>query len=349
MKRTLRTQRCGWAAAGMTAAAVLLAGCSRDSINSYQVPKEDYAPKFAAAAAPRDSVPHAHWEVPPGWKQEQSDEQMRVGSFRIEGEEGKFAQVRIVPLRGAANDDSRYVEMWKNELGLPEGATNEVKAREVDIAGAKGRLYDLTSPEAKFLGKYKARTTAAILPLDGTLWFIKMSGEESIVAHEQDAFRNFLKSLTFEAGGHDTAPAPMVAAGSGEPSKQDWKVPSTWTEQPAGQMILAAYQITKGHAKANVTVTSFPGNVGGLAGNVNRWRRQVGLPEVDEREAANEVKDTQLSDGTKATIVDLKGKARLYTLVVPRSGSTWFYKLLGDDEAVAAETSNLAEFAVTAH
>ena len=35
-------------------------------------------------------------------------------------------------------------------------------------------------------------------------------------------------------------------------------------------------------AKADVTVSIFPNDTGGVVANVNRWRTQVGLPETDE-------------------------------------------------------------------
>jgi hypothetical protein len=290
------------------------------------------------------------WELPKGWE-EKTGEKMRAGSFRIEGEDGKFAEVRIIPLRGAPDIEGQTVNMWRSELGLAEMPANEIKPSEVEAGGSKAHLYDLTSADQRFLGKFKARTTAVILPRQGTLWFIKMSGEESIVTREQEPFRSFLKSLSFQEPEAAVAAAPEAA----EPSTADWKIPAGWKTQPPGQMVLAAYQAAKDGATADITVTAFPGDVGGLLANVNRWRGQVGLAPLQAGDLAKEVKTIELASGAKASVVDVSGTnprsgkaARLYGLIVPRGDKTWFYKMLGASDVVAAETGRLAEFAATA-
>jgi hypothetical protein len=71
---------------------------------------------------------------------------------------------------------------------------------------------------------------------------------------------------------------------------------------------------------------------------------------------ATQVKTADLSDGSKASVVDISGTnartgkaARLYGLIVPRGGQTWFYKMLGDSGVIEGETTNLVEFAGIAH
>ena len=89
---------------------------------------------------------------------------------------------------------------------------------------------------------------------------------------------------------------------------------------------------------------------------MNRWRGQVGLGPVDAGGLVTQVKTVDLSDGSKASVVDVTGMspgtgkaARLYGLIVPRGGKTWFYKMLGDADVIGAETTNLVEFAGIAH
>jgi hypothetical protein len=353
------------------AAGLLLAGCGREPITSYQIPKEDYSPQVAAAPSVRaahppmaqqaqSAAPHVHWDLPKGWV-DNSAEQQRVGSFSIDGGDGKFAEVRIVPLRDIDGLELRTVSMWREELGLPAG-TNDLKSVPVEVSGLTGRLYDLASEELRFQGKFKARTTAAVLPGDGTTWFIKLSGEESVVTQQQETFRTFLKSLNFHdeshqpiVGASSSASSPAAAAAEAVPAK--WPAPATWQAQTPGQMVLAAYTAkTPSGASAEITVSSFPGDVGGMLANVNRWRGQVQLPPIAEADLAKEVKTIELSSGEKASAADMTGKnmrtgkaGRLYGLVVARGGQTWFYKMFGDTEAVAAEIANLATFAATAH
>jgi len=307
--------------------ALTLAGCQREAVTSYTIPKEDYSVRTAAASsdphAEESARPHVHWDLPSGWE-ERKGEGMSVGRFRIaEGE--KSAEVSIVPMPGAdrvPDLEAQSVEMWKSNLGA-EGTTN--LATKVEIAGAEGRLYDITGD--------KGRLTAGVVNLSGTLWFVRMSGDSGVVAKQQDAFRGFLKSLSIHEEDHD-APAAVEAK---------WPGAEGWTAVAPGSMVLAAYSV---NGKANVTVTSFPGDVGGMLANVNRWRGQIGLGPISEGELSNFTKSITLSDGTKATAVELKSDSKVsYTIVAMRAGQSWFYKILGDAETVNAEKDRLAEFA----
>ena len=43
-------------------------------------------------------------------------------------------------------------------------------------------------------------------------------------------------------------------------------------------MVLASYNISAKEGSPTVTVSMFPGDVGGVLANVNRWRGQLGQP-----------------------------------------------------------------------
>jgi hypothetical protein len=323
-----------------------LTGCKQDQVSSYEIPKEDYAintPTAPAMAghAHRQAQPQIKWTLPKGWT-EKSGQQMGVGSFRVEGQDGKYADIRIIPLRAGPEIEQRSVNIWREELGLPELPIDQIHGEEIDVPGAHTHLYDMTSDELKFAGKAKARTIGAAVEKDSTLWFVKMIGEESVVADQQDEFRDFLKSLKFEA------PETQVAEASGGESK-NWPAPSNWKQKAAGQMVLASYSVGEDGKVADVSVSSFPGDVGGLFANVNRWRGQMGLPAIQESELGNFTKEVTLPDGAKATAVEINGADKAnYTLVVPRGGQTWFYKIIGDPAIVSAEKERLAEFAAKA-
>ena len=56
---------------------------------------------------------------------------------------------------------------------------------------------------------------------------------------------------------------------------------------------------------AEIAVSVFPGDVGGLMANINRWRGQIGLGPVAPDEIAGITSDLEVN-GTKATVVDFK-------------------------------------------
>jgi len=100
----------------------------------------------------------------------------------------------------------------------------------------------------------------------------------------------------------------------------------------------------RGEAKAEVFVSIFPSDTGGVLANVNRWRRQVGLGEIDEDGLKSCT--SPLEGAPNAVVVNLTNENRsLLGAIVPRDGQWWFYKLLGDTPAVTPEHDHFVHFA----
>jgi hypothetical protein len=118
-----------------------------------------------------------------------------------------------------------------------------------------------------------------------------------------------------------------------------WTAPGDWVVKPAGAMRKATYGVPAGASEADLSVTAFPGDVGGELANVNRWRGQVGLTPLKAEELDASV-SRQQANGLDFTIVELasgggdpNGKAILGA-IVPYQGSTWFFKLTGPGPVV---------------
>ena len=129
--------------------------------------------------------------------------------------------------------------------------------------------------------------------------------------------------------------------------RSQWTVPAGWKEEPPTQMLVAKFSATDKDAKADITVSAFPGDVGGLLANVNRWRRQIGLPPMAEADVTKEVKQLDSVPG-KMMLVEMTGtdpktsrSAQLVGIIVPQAGQTWFYKLMGDAAVVGAQKDTL--------
>ena len=285
---------------------------------------------------------------------------MRVGSFSI-SKDNRTADVSVIPLRGEAGGELENVNRWRKQVGLGPISQAELarEAKKVDISGTEGRLFEI-SGAASDAGR--TNIIAATLGHDGTTWFFKMMGEDSLVREEKDAFVRFLKSVRFDESGERVAGAPVnrpmstnvkqvPPAAAGEPS---WDIPANWQEQPPQQMVLHSYVIVDGQGgKANVTITTFPGSVGGTLANVNRWRNQLSLEPVEQSDLPKMASSLDVLGG-KAMLVDMTGsdkktnqKARLITAIVAREGSTWFYKLMGDEPVVAREKETFIKFVQT--
>jgi hypothetical protein len=122
-----------------------------------------------------------------------------------------------------------------------------------------------------------------------------------------------------------------------------------------GQFLVAKFVIpgaTNSQAIVNVSLSA--GNGGGLAANVNRWRKQVGLSELSESAVSDAVKQVNVGDA-KASLVELTGAdsqsgnaTRMLALVVPDKSQTWFYKLTGATPLVDQEKEAFINFVQTA-
>jgi hypothetical protein len=309
------------------------------------------------------AAPAITYKRPASW-QEAPLGQMRAASFRAAGKDGKQADISAIPLPGLAGSDLDNVNRWRGQVSLPGVPEADLAklAQSVEIAGQTASLYDQAGTNVS--SGEKSRILAAILRRDGTAWFFKMTGEDAVVAEQKPAFVEFLKSVTFPAAAAATelppAHPPMDAASimaqagnapsAGQP-KPNWEVPSAWKEIPGGQFLVAKFALTgAAGTQANVNVSMSPGEGGGLLANLNRWRGQLGLGPVTEADLAKETQPLDLPSG-KASTANIAGKdsrsgkdTRLLAVVIPRSGETWFYKLMGDAQVVQQEKESFMKF-----
>jgi hypothetical protein len=356
------------------ALAVLSTGCDRDNVKVYHVEKDDTsapqapAPASAPAAMPTtmpaglpvpdaSTLPKLKYTLPDGW-QEKTPTEMRVASFGI-SENGKNADVSVIPLGGMAGGDLPNVNRWRGQVGLQPLADADLQklAEKVEVAGQPADLYDTAGTDQRIVG--------VIFHRDDATWFFKMTGDADLVEKQKPAFVAFLKSFQFGglaapstmdlsklAEGHPEIPGmnattPPADAGN----VPTWTIPDGWQPAPLSQFLIAKFSIIAADgAQAAVNVSSLAGDGGGLEANVNRWRGQLGLPAISEILTGS----IDVAGG-KAQVVDFTGTdsktgkpSRLIGAIVPQNGQTWFYKLMGDPEIVAQQKDAFMKFVESA-
>lgn len=133
---------------------------------------------------------------------------------------------------------------------------------------------------------------------------------------------------------------PMARPRAGVPFK--YVAPENWKEAPAILPSVLSFVMSGG---AKLTVTSLPGDGGGVLDNVNRWRReQVDLPAVTQAELQQQLQEIKVS-GVQAPYVDLVGNSqRIIAVIVPRGQETFFFKLFGPGEAVGKQKTFFESF-----
>lgn len=137
----------------------------------------------------------------------------------------------------------------------------------------------------------------------------------------------------------ETPPATAAPAAPARARGVRWATPPGWTQRPGDGMRAATLAPPPAAGKAEATVVALPGDVGGELANVNRWRGQLSLPPVADAALAGlrARVDSRLGP---VRVYDFTGpgriKTRLVAGMVEAAGNTWFFKLSGDERAVAA-------------
>jgi hypothetical protein len=328
--------------------ALLSTGCDKTEISVYRVPKSD------------------PWKLPPGW-QEREAGGMRSARFTAPSTGDSELDVSIFPIRGFSGDMAQILNIWRQQLKLEplaDEAEGSKSAQKTRIGTVDAELYDLSSTEEMSDGR-KIRSLIAATRKDGTMWFVKMTGDAASVEQQKANFLEFIKGMNLNFVAPPAAPSmERQASRGGEPSEEhahdhsshpEWEVPAGWTEHPPSQFLNAKFIVTgAGGAKVDVNVSVSPGDGGGLSENINRWRGQVGL-EAWEVGVLEKNVSTFDAIGAKATLVDFKGTdsrtgrpARIIGVIVPLPGRTWFYKMMGDEQVADREKPALIKFVSTA-
>lgn len=347
--------------------AALFTGCRREEVQVYGVEKEA-RPKPPAADphaghghGDMSTRPHLDYKLPEGWTV-QAPSSMRVASFAVAGPDGQAADVAVVPLAGMTGRDLDMVNLWRGQVRLEPIKAEEMERvmTKIPIGPAEGKLFDMASATPLDGETWPLRVLVAMLERDGTAWFFKMTGPDSLVQAQRPAFLEFLKTVAFGSGGGMTSPHGGMAAAhetAAAPAgvKPDWTVPAGWQETPGGQFLVAKFNLTgEAGATAAVNVSMSSGEGGGWMGNVNRWRGQLGLGEQTAAEISAATTSLEINGG-KAMLVDLLGTdartgqpARVLGAMVPQPGRAWFYKLMGDPKVVDNQRDAFAKFVQSA-
>lgn len=363
--------------------AVAGSGCARDDIRAYSAPKDGAAviPSLSstppAPAAPMEQS-QPTWTLPAGWT-EMPGSGMRFATIRM-GEAEDAPEIRVTPLGSMAGEPLANVNRWLQQLGQPPIGPAQLGSvmRTIEVGDGMADRVRLVGPDE---GDETMEILAAILPHGDRVWFFMAMDTQARLAPKADAFDTFLESVRMQ-GGHNHPPvgggappmagapagggsmgdAPMMgggmpgmpAAGAGAAGNEaavsaagpdfHWKLPDGWVEmENTSDMRLATFRAGPGEDPGEVTITRFPGDVGGVLANINRWRRQLDLAPVN---SPSEQPGTPVSvAGSPSTAYDLSGPtSRMLVASIPRGGQTWFVKMTGGEDRLGQEKARFDAF-----
>ena len=124
-------------------------------------------------------------------------------------------------------------------------------------------------------------------------------------------------------------------------------LPAGWTQLPNRPMRVATFESTRGEARIEIALSQFPGDVGGVLANVNRWRQQVGLGPVAEKDLEKELASFKTA-AMQGYTMRLKGASQhmLAAIISEHAADrTWFVKATTTSSGADAHEADVIAFA----
>jgi hypothetical protein len=90
------------------------------------------------------------------------------------------------------------VNRWRDQIGLPpiDAAKLRDELQSIDVAGERANLIELVGPEAA--GEKRQSILGVMLERGNQTWFFKMTGPTDLVARQESAFEEFVRSIRFD-------------------------------------------------------------------------------------------------------------------------------------------------------
>ena len=383
--------------AALLTALLAFSGCREPEIKTYTAPK-DPAPvamsgmDMSAASLPPSATaaPAIRWKLPAGWT-DQGANNIRLGNILVTGPEGQRAEMTVTRFEGDVGGDLANINRWRNQLQLApiDAPALAAAISHRDYPAGHMDVVDLVSDAPLSGAPEKTRTLVAWLPQSDATWFFKLTGSDSLVASQRDAFDAFLKSVEFSAAAPSSAlpaghpplasepvsatpaqtpatPPATPSAGQPDPSKSMsgaslpasalassnaliWTAPASWTEKPLGPVRKGSFTV----GDADLAITAFPGEVGGLLANLNRWRGELQMPPLSQADLPTATTTVPAADpALRFILVDFAGTpgstpTRTLGAILPVGGDTYFFKLKGPDATVAQAKNDFLAFLAT--
>jgi hypothetical protein len=187
----------------------------------------------------------------------------------------------------------------------------------------------------------RARTTLLV----AVTFMLAACHEEKVSVYRIPKENN---QASMENGSGNLAPPPPA-------NPATWTKPDSWEEKPLSEMRLGSFGIkgTNGES-VDVSVTSFPGDAGGLESNVNRWREQVHQPTLEAERLADSLQ-RETVDGVPTVLIDVQTTpgaekpSRILGAIFRTDDRTWFVKLTGPPDLVESQKESFTQFVKSFH
>jgi len=175
-----------------------------------------------------------------------------------------------------------------------------------------------------------------------------LSGCKDRRIESYETAKEFVPPATVGHAGHAHDEAGFAAAPD-KASPLSWEAPAHWKAKPASAMRRASFGVPMADGtEADLSISALGGSAGGLPANVNRWRAQLGLPELSPDEISRTA-ETIPAGGVTFALFDLAGnpsgaEMRMLAAVTEFEGQSWFFKLTGHEHCIGVEKPAFVTF-----
>ena len=251
------------------------------------------------------------WALPEGWK-ETAASGIRFATLKTKAGDTDL-ELTVISLPNPPDGDDRAYQLaninrWRGQLQLPPLSADALDdaSEQIDFQGGQAILVDI-------VGKSNSDGGMGRPPFAGV-----------------------------GAGPRPRPPAPRGTLRFDKP--EDWQEGKLVVSR--GGITLrheAAFVASDGDQQVEVTVDRMPAG-GSLLANVNRWRRQVGLPPQDEAALRDSVQQLDLAGQTGEYVQFAGADESILGVIIERDDEAWFVKLKGNKELADAQREPFEAF-----
>lgn len=130
-------------------------------------------------------------------------------------------------------------------------------------------------------------------------------------------------------------------------SKIAWNTPKSWKEKPGNSIRIGSFTLPAiGEKKAELSIIVLAGSGGGIAPNINRWRGQIGLDNLSEKEIKNSLKSIEGKLGQYFSIYmeNKSSNKAIMSAFILHKGKTIFIKATGHPEVIKVQKKTFISF-----
>lgn len=127
-------------------------------------------------------------------------------------------------------------------------------------------------------------------------------------------------------------------------NKISWEKPNNWQKVSPGNMQIAKFLLNK-EDNDHVSIATFPGDVGGMMANVNRWRRQLSLSPINQE---NIKLKNYKGDYFNFKVVKINNENKsIVVAIFEKKGRTTFVKMVAKNSVAKQKYKEFIDFCFT--